>query len=78
MAKRAKIAEKRIKKIAEAVDAPEIQAILAIAADAKLKLNNEEQLTAAANAVAVEAMKLADGYDGSQFAGLDALLPKLD
>ena len=78
MAKRAKIAEKRIKKIAEAVDAPEIQAILAIAAEAKLKLNNEEQLTAAADAVAMEAMKLADGYDGSQFAGIDAVLPKLD
>ena len=78
MAKRAKAAEKRIKKLAEAVDAPEIQAILAIAADAKLKLNNEEQLTAAADAIAVEAMKFADGYDGSQFAGIDAVLPKLD
>ena len=78
MAKRAKIAEKRITKISEAVDAPEIKAILAIAADAKLKLNNEEQLTAAANAVAAEAIKFADGYDGSQFSGIDALLPKLD
>jgi hypothetical protein len=78
MAKRAKRAEKRLQKIAEMVDAPEIQAILAIAAEAKLKLNNEEQLTTAANGVSVEAKKLSDSYDGSQFAGIDAILPKLD
>ena len=78
MAKRAKRAEKRLQKIAEMVDAPEIQAILAIAAEAKLKLNNEEQLTTAANGVSVEAKKLSDNYDGSQFAGIDAVLPKLD
>ncbi|HHZ67736.1 MAG TPA: hypothetical protein EYN52_07495 [Alphaproteobacteria bacterium] len=78
MAKRAKRAEKRLQKIAEMVDAPEIQAILAIAAEAKLKLNNEEQLTTAANGVSVEAKKLSDSYDGSQFAGIDAVLPKLD
>ncbi len=78
MAKRAKIAEKRLQKIAEMVDAPEIQAILAIADGAKLKLNNEEQLTTAANGVSAEAKKLADSYDGSQFAGVDSLLPKLD
>jgi len=76
MAKRAKAATKRLQKIAEMVDAPEIQAILVVAAEAKLKLNNEDQLTAAANAVSAEAKKLADSYDGSQFAGIDALLPK--
>ena len=78
MAKRAKIAEKRLQKVAEVVDVPELQAILAIAGAVKLKLNNEEQLTTAANDVAAEAMKLADSYDGSQFAGLDSMLPKLD
>ena len=76
MARRAKAAEKRLQKIAEMVDVPEIQAILVVAAEAKLKLNNEDQLTAAANAVSAEAKKLADSYDGSQFAGIDAILPK--
>lgn len=75
MARRAKAAEKRIIKIAAAVSAPEIDVILAAAKEAKLKLNNEAQLSAAADKVAAAARKLAAGYDGSTFAGVDALLP---
>ena len=77
MAKRAKIAEKRIEKIAELVDIPEIGQILAIASAAKLKLNNEEQLLAAANEVKREALKLAANYDGGSLQAIDALLPQL-
>ena len=77
MAKRAKIAEKRIEKIAELVDIPEIGQILSIAGAAKLKLNNEEQLLAAANEVKKEALKLATNYDGGNLQAIDALLPQL-
>ncbi len=78
MAKRTKVAKKRIQQIAEVVDAPEITAILAIADKAKLKLNSEGPLTTAANEVATEAKKLAANHDGSQFSGIDALLPAPD
>ena len=78
MAKRAKIAEKRIQKITELVDIPELKEILAIASAAKLKLNNEEQLLDAANAVKEQAVKLATTHDGGTFQDLDPLLPKLE
>ena len=78
MAKRAKIAEKRIQKIAELLDIPEIQNILTTAEEAKLKLNNEAQLLLAANAVKEEASKLANNYDGGTFQNIDPLLPKLE
>jgi hypothetical protein len=78
MAKRAKRAEKKIQKIAELVDIPEIQQILAIANSAKLKLNNEEQLLTAANAVREEALKLTTNHDGGTFQNIDPLLPKLE
>lgn len=78
MAKRAKIAEKRIEKIAGLVDIPEIQKILAIAGEAKLKLNNEEKLLLAATAVKEEASKLANNYDGGAFQNIDPLLPTLE
>ena len=69
--------QKRIEKIAELVDIPEIGQILAIAGAAKLKLNNEEQLLAAANEVKKEALKLATNYDGGNLQAIDALLPQL-
>ncbi len=48
MARRAANAKKAMKKIGKVVSTPEIKEILAAAAKARLKLNNEEQLTAAA------------------------------
>ncbi len=77
MAKRAKAAEKRLGQIAETVNLPEINSILLIAEGVKLKLNNEEQLTKAADGISSEAIKLSNNYDGSQLAELDALLPKI-
>ena len=76
MAKRAKKARKRIKAIAKLVDVPELAVMYKAAKAGKLKLNNEEKLTAAADAVAVQAKTIAAKYDGSNLAGLDKVLPK--
>lgn len=78
MAKRAKKARKRIKAIAKLVDAPELMAMYKAAKSAKLKLNNEAELTAAAEEVARQAQALASKYDGSTFGGLDSVLPGPD
>jgi hypothetical protein len=75
MAKRAKKARKRIKAIAKLVDAPELMAMYKAARSAKLKLNNEAKLIAAADEVARQAQTLASKYDGSTFGGLDSVLP---
>jgi hypothetical protein len=78
MARRAKSAKKAMQAIAAAIKAPEVDAIVAAAGEAKLKLNNEAALTAAADKVASAAKQLAANYDGSQFAGVDAMLPAAD
>jgi len=76
MAKRAKKAKKAIAAIAAAVKVPEIDAILAAGNSAKLKLNNGDALTAAADKVAAAAKKLAANNDGSGLGGVDGLLPQ--
>jgi len=76
MARRAAAAKKDLAKIAKAVSTKEIRLILKVASRAKLRLNNEKQLLAAADLIAGAAKKLAGGYDGSTFAGVDALIPK--
>jgi Cytochrome c554 and c-prime len=78
MAKRAQAAKIQLAKIAAALDAPELKAMVAAAEKGKLKLNNEAQLTAAADAVADGAQKIAANYDGSTFGAVDAMLPSPD
>ncbi len=78
MAKRAAAAKKVMKKIVSVVSAPELDEIVAIAAKAKLKLNNEAKLTAAAEGIATAAKAFADKYDGSTFGAVDALIPAPD
>ena len=78
MAKRAKLAMKRLQQILEAVSIAEVEEMLAAAGAAKLKLNNEAALTEAAEAVGAAARRLAEAYDGSTFAALDALIPGPD
>ena len=75
MARRASAAKKGLKAIAAKVKVPEIEAIVAAAAGAKLKLNNADQLNSAADKVAAAARKLAQDHDGSQFAAIDSLIP---
>jgi len=78
MAKRAKVASLRMKKIAESVSIPEVDEILKIAEGADLKLNNEAALNKAADRVAAAARKFSESYDGSTLAGVDALIPTPD
>lgn len=78
MAKRAKRAETALVELAKAVKTPEIDEILAAAKEAKLKLNNEEQLTKMADIVGAAARKFAASHDGSKFAAVDPLIPGAD
>lgn len=77
MAKRAKRAALSIKALVDAgVAAPEVKELLKIAASAKVSLNNEAPLLAAADKVSAQTKLLARNYDGSELAAVDALLPK--
>ena len=78
MAKRAKRAQLRFKKVADALSEPEIQEILAGGTSAKLKLNNRKGLNAAADRVAAAAQSVAAKYDGSTFGAIDGLIPGED
>ncbi|MEO6624031.1 MAG: cytochrome c family protein [Burkholderiaceae bacterium] len=76
MAQRAQKAALSIKKLVDSgVKVPEVAEILKIAASAEVKLSNEKPLTAAADAVAVQARLISSKYNGSELAAVDALLP---
>lgn len=75
MAKRAGRARKVMVKLAGELDVPELKAIATAASAAKLKLNNEAQLSAAAEQISGMAKKLATKYDGSDFGKIDSMLP---
>jgi hypothetical protein len=78
MATRARAAAQRLKKISQAASTPEIDAILDIAGSIQVKLNNADELTAAAERIAEQARAFAAGNDGSGLAALDALIPGPD
>lgn len=78
MAKRAKRAQLRFDKVAEALGEPEIKEIQAAVKSAKLKLNNRDQLNAAADKVADAAQRISAKYDGSTFGAIDGLVPQAD
>ena len=78
MAKRAQTAIAWLKKINQTQNISEIDAILADIATVKLRLNNEEQLMAAAAKVAAHAESFADNRDGEALSGIDSLLPTAD
>lgn len=76
MARRAAAARKNIGAAAAALGSvPELAAIAAAANSAGLKLNNDAELSAAADKVATNAKAISDKYDGSTFAGVDAMIP---
>lgn len=75
MAKRAKIAAQRMAAISKAVSTDETKSIMAVLKTAKLKLNNGAELNAAADNVAKAAQAFATKHDGTQFAGVDSLIP---
>ena len=78
MAKRAKRAKIRFAKVAEALSEPEVAEIMAAAKSAKLKLNNKEQLNAAADKIANAAKRIVASFDGSSFGAIDGLIPGPD
>ncbi|MFQ5785580.1 MAG: cytochrome c family protein [Alphaproteobacteria bacterium] len=78
MAKRAKRAKIRFAKVAKVLSEPEIADIAKAAKSAKLKLNNKEQLSAAADRIADATKRIVERYDGSSFAAIAPLIPGED
>jgi hypothetical protein len=52
--------------------------MLTIAGNVKLIHNQEAMLNTASDKVAISTRKMSEGYDGSKWAALDQLLPKVD
>lgn len=76
MAKRADNARKVMGALIKVLpDVPELAEILAAAKAAKLKLNNEAELVAAAGNISVLGLKFAAAYDGSSFGAIDKYIP---
>ncbi|NKB37659.1 MAG: hypothetical protein GKR93_10885 [Gammaproteobacteria bacterium] len=78
MAKRTRSAQLRLQKIAETVESSELTGIVETAGSVKLKLNNEDELLAAAESISTYAKQFAANHDGKQFAGVDSFLPSAD
>ena len=78
MIKRAGAAISDLTKIAAAVKTAEVAAILAAGGAAELNINNAAGLVATADKISAAARKLAGSSDGSNFTGLDAMLPGSD
>lgn len=75
MAKRVKISGKKLAIANKQLNLPEINAMLAAADSASLKINNEAELKSAAEKVAEANRALAKNYDGTTFSAVDSLLP---
>ncbi len=75
-AKRVKTVQARLARIEELAPTNEVQQALAALAGVALKLNNGEELSAAADKVKAAAQAFASAHDGSALAGVDPLLPK--
>lgn len=78
MAKRIKLAAKRLKKITGVQPISEMDNVIAIVDAARLKLNNESALSQAAEKIAAIGKQFAKSHDGSQFSALDTLIPGPD
>lgn len=75
MAKRVKISSNKLTKINSKLELPEIKQMLDATKAAKLTLNNEAKLSAAADSVAYAAQVLSKKYDGVNFESIDSFLP---
>ena len=79
MAKRAAAARKKMRIAAKKLPkVKELQAIVKLGKKAALKLNNKKQLTAVANKIAVQTLKLSGKYNGSKFGAIDKMIPSED
>jgi hypothetical protein len=77
-ARRAARQKKRLYEIAQLVDNPLVRQALEAAVGAQLKLNNQDQLLAAADLVGQYAFEFAASADGHALAALDRLVPRED
>ncbi len=75
VAQRASRASKRLQSVAAKVQEPILDQILKVVAGVKLKLNNEAELTAAADQIAALGYRFAAECDGQGLANLDAFIP---
>ncbi len=79
MALRADAARKKMDAIAKAVaNAPELTTIAKLSRSAGLKLKNYVALTAAADKIAQQTLRIVANYDGSTFGALDGMIPAPD
>jgi Cytochrome c554 and c-prime len=79
MARRASAARKKLIKVAKALPkAKELVAIIKASKSAKLKLNNDAALSAAADKVGLATLSVVGKYDGSSFAAVDSMMPRPD
>ena len=77
-AKRTARAAKRLNSVGSKINDPNITEILDVFKSVKLKLNNQAQLTAAADKIAVLGYQFAEKNDGSKLGVLDSFIPKSD
>jgi hypothetical protein len=75
-AHRVKADKARLVLINQAAPTQEVTDILAVADKVSLKLNNSDELNAAADKVKTLAQAFAKAHDGSDLSGVDAMLPK--
>jgi hypothetical protein len=78
MAKRVQDSMSKLNKANTLAPIPEIEEMLTIAGNVKLIPNQEAMLNTASDKVAISTRKMSEGYDGSKWAALDQLLPKVD
>ncbi|MGB7345195.1 MAG: cytochrome c family protein [Pirellulaceae bacterium] len=77
-AKRTARTAARLKSVAAKVDAPILDDIMAAFGSVTLKLNNQAQLTAAADKIAQLGYQFAEQTDGTTLSALDSFIPKSD
>ncbi len=79
MARRAAAARKKLTSVAKALpEAAEFVEIIKASKSAKLKLNNDAALSAAADKVAMATLGVVGKYDGSSFGAVDKMIPGSD
>lgn len=77
-AKRSSRAAARLKSVSEKISSPYVDKVLEVFSRIKLQVNNEKQLTAAADIIAVLGFEFAAKTDGEQLSSLDQYIPTSD
>jgi hypothetical protein len=77
-ARRAVGLKQKLNVLSETIDDPNIQQALDAALHAPLKLNQSENLLAAADAIGDAAYEFAENADGNELAALDPMIPTPD